>query len=144
MSKFQPSSSNGLEAMMFWISGGKGWLAHWINHKAVCRTDPATPGLLKRKLWLSFIYNQTAPVKNFNKKKLYKKILSVGFTEMVNKNFSLSSMLDSNGFIANTFVLNPRCISRRTGKNSFTSLCFFCCKCRVRIMDKLNMQSLKC
>ena len=43
LSKFQLSSSYGLEVMMFWISGGKGWLAHWINYEAVCR---AVPGLL--------------------------------------------------------------------------------------------------
>jgi hypothetical protein len=38
------------EAMMFWISGGKGsptdWLNEWRNYQAVCRTVPATLGLL--------------------------------------------------------------------------------------------------
>ena len=55
LSKFQLSSSNGLGFMMLWISGGKGSLTHWINElikelindEAVCRTAPATPGLLK-------------------------------------------------------------------------------------------------
>ena len=32
------------------IFGGKGWLSDLINHEAVCRTAPATPGLLKRRL----------------------------------------------------------------------------------------------
>ena len=27
--------------------GGKGWVNKWFNHKAVCRTALATPGLLK-------------------------------------------------------------------------------------------------
>ena len=47
LSKFQLSSSNGLAVMMLWISGGKGSLTDWINYEAVCRTAPATLGLLK-------------------------------------------------------------------------------------------------
>ena len=32
--------------MILWRSGEKGSLSEWINHKAVYRTAPATPGLL--------------------------------------------------------------------------------------------------
>ena len=46
LSKFQLSSSNGLGFMMLWISGGKGSLTELMNHEAVYRTGPATPGLL--------------------------------------------------------------------------------------------------
>ena len=46
LSKFQLPSSNCLWFMMLWRFGGKGWLTHSLNHKAVCRTAPATPGLL--------------------------------------------------------------------------------------------------
>ena len=53
LSKFQLSSSNGLGFMMLWISGGKGSLTQWINHEAVCRTAPATPGrLIIHILWI--------------------------------------------------------------------------------------------
>ena len=48
LSKFQLPSSYGLWFMIFWILGGKGWLPQWINDKAGCKTDPATPSLLKR------------------------------------------------------------------------------------------------
>ena len=37
---------NGLGFMMLWISGGKGSAIHWINKEALCKTAPATPGLL--------------------------------------------------------------------------------------------------
>ena len=33
---------------MFWCFGGKGWLSKLISNGGVCRTDPATPGLLIR------------------------------------------------------------------------------------------------
>ena len=46
LSKFQFSSSNNLGLMMFWRSGGKGWMSDSVNYEAVCRTAPATPGLL--------------------------------------------------------------------------------------------------
>ena len=50
LSKFQIPSSYGLGLMMFWRFGGKGWLNQWTNEwisdKGVCRTAPATPGLL--------------------------------------------------------------------------------------------------
>ena len=46
LSKFQLSSSSGLGLTMFWIYFHKPSLNNWINHKAVCRTAPATPGLL--------------------------------------------------------------------------------------------------
>ena len=46
LSKFQLSSSNGLGFMMLWISGGKGSVTRSVNDEAVCRTAPATPGLL--------------------------------------------------------------------------------------------------
>ena len=45
-------SSNGLGFMMSGRLEGKGWLIEWINqsisYKAICRTAPATPGLLTR------------------------------------------------------------------------------------------------
>ena len=44
------SSLNGLRVMMFWRFGGKGLLTESLNEssndEAVCRTAPATPGLL--------------------------------------------------------------------------------------------------
>ena len=50
LSKFQLPSSYRLWFMILWRSGGKGWLNEWIyeliNHKAVYRTAPATPGLV--------------------------------------------------------------------------------------------------
>ena len=48
LSKFQLSSSNGLGFMMLWISWGKGLINQSISHGGVCRTAPATPGLLNR------------------------------------------------------------------------------------------------
>ena len=47
LSKFQLPSSYSLWFMMLWISGGKGSVTQSVNHEAVYRTDPATPGLLK-------------------------------------------------------------------------------------------------
>ena len=51
LSKFQLPSSYRLWFMIIWRSGGKGWLTellnYWMNHEAVYRTAPATPGLLK-------------------------------------------------------------------------------------------------
>ena len=46
--------SNGMQFMMSWRLGGKGWLAEWMNqsinqsisYKAVCRTATAARGLL--------------------------------------------------------------------------------------------------
>ena len=46
LSKFQLPSSYGLWFMIFWRFGGKGLLTDWLNHEGVCRTAPATPGLL--------------------------------------------------------------------------------------------------
>ena len=50
VSKFQVPSFNGLGVMMFWRLVGKGsvnqWINEWMNHDGVCRTAPATPGLL--------------------------------------------------------------------------------------------------
>ena len=46
VSTFQVPSSNGLVFMVYWRFGGKGWLTRLIKYKGVCRTDPATPGLL--------------------------------------------------------------------------------------------------
>ena len=45
--QFQLSSSNGLGVMMFRRFGGKGSLIQSVSDEAVCRTAPATPGLLK-------------------------------------------------------------------------------------------------
>ena len=51
LSKFQLHSSNRLCFMILWRSGGKWWLTdlmnELINHEAVYRTAPATPGLFK-------------------------------------------------------------------------------------------------
>ena len=47
LSKFQLPSSYCLWFMILWRSGGKGWLTDLISDKAVYRTAPATPGLLK-------------------------------------------------------------------------------------------------
>ena len=48
--KVQVPSSNGLGVMTFWSLGGKGSVSEWVNwlisDKGVCRTTPATPGLL--------------------------------------------------------------------------------------------------
>ena len=46
LSNFQLPSSYSLWFMIFWRSGGKGWLTEWLNDEAVHRTAPATPGLL--------------------------------------------------------------------------------------------------
>ena len=44
LSTVQLSSSNGLEVMMFWRSGGKGWqtqsINEWVCDQGVCRTHP--------------------------------------------------------------------------------------------------------
>ena len=59
LSKFQPPSSYCLWFMILLRSGGKGWLNELIkesiNHEAVYRTAPATPGLLNT-LILSLVY----------------------------------------------------------------------------------------
>ena len=56
VSKFEVPSSNGLWFMIFCRFGGRGWLSDWINNRGVCRTAPATPGLLiiqmQYALWL--------------------------------------------------------------------------------------------
>ena len=48
--QFQLPSSYGLGVMMFWRFGGKGsirdWIYEWMSDKGVCRTAPATSGLL--------------------------------------------------------------------------------------------------
>ena len=51
LSKFQLPSSYGLWFMILWIFGEKAewltdWMNEWINYEGVCRTAPATPGLL--------------------------------------------------------------------------------------------------
>ena len=57
LSKFQLPSSYGLWLMILWISGGKGWDTESVNHKAVYRTAPATPGLLK-SCFLLYIFQK--------------------------------------------------------------------------------------
>ena len=49
LSKFQLFSSSGLGLTVLWIYFHKPSLNYWINHEAVYRTAPATPGLLKIK-----------------------------------------------------------------------------------------------
>ena len=50
LSKFQLPISYGLGVKVFWRYIHKGWATYWINEwindKGVCRTAPATPGLL--------------------------------------------------------------------------------------------------
>ena len=46
LSTFQLSTSFGLGVMVFLRFWGKGGVNHSISHKAVCRTAPATPGLV--------------------------------------------------------------------------------------------------
>ena len=54
LSKFQLPSSYCLWFMIFWWFGGKGWLTQSINNEAVCRTAPATPGLLTIKTSIAY------------------------------------------------------------------------------------------
>ena len=58
VSKFQLPRSFGLGVKVSWRFWTKGWLAEWMNEsiidEAVCRTAPATPGLLIRKGWPAF------------------------------------------------------------------------------------------
>ena len=46
LSKFQVPTSYGLEMKVCWRFEGKGWFNELIYHGGVCRTAPATPGLL--------------------------------------------------------------------------------------------------
>ena len=46
LSKFHLPSSSGLGLTVFGRYFHKPWLTYWINGKGVCRTVPATPGLL--------------------------------------------------------------------------------------------------
>ena len=46
VSKLQPSSSNGFGVMIFWRFGGKASVTDLFNDQVVCRTAPATLGLL--------------------------------------------------------------------------------------------------
>ena len=46
LSKFHLPSSYFLWFTILWTSRGKGSLTDWMNDEAVCRTAPATPGLL--------------------------------------------------------------------------------------------------
>ena len=55
LSKFQLPSSYCLWFMILWRSGGKGWLNESMNDKAVYRTAPVTPGLLKNSVFLSVV-----------------------------------------------------------------------------------------
>ena len=56
---FQVPSSNGFGFMVFWRFWGKGSLSQsiskWINDEGVCRTDPASQGLLK--IGMSIIFH---------------------------------------------------------------------------------------
>ena len=69
LSKFQLSSSYRLWFMILWRSGGKGSVAQSVNHKAVYRTAPATPGLLKMEIISSpfqvILKSQNAHLPNF-------------------------------------------------------------------------------
>ena len=71
LSKLQLFSSHSLGAMMFWRLWGKGslpdWLTDLISDGGVCRTAPATPGLLIT-FWFTFdkgkciISHKSAPI----------------------------------------------------------------------------------
>ena len=66
LSKFQLPSSNGLGFMISWRLGGKGsWLNEWINElikdEAVCRTVPATPGVLIILYNIWYLYDKELP-----------------------------------------------------------------------------------
>ena len=45
--KLQLPISYGLGVKVFWRYFHKGWLTDWVNYEGVCRTAPATSGLLK-------------------------------------------------------------------------------------------------
>ena len=66
LSKFQLPSSYGLWFMISWRLGGKGWLTHSltqsINDEGVCRTAPATPGLLIRIQLYPSLTHQSLPL----------------------------------------------------------------------------------
>ena len=54
LSKFQFPSSYGLGVKMFWRYFHKGWLSQLISDRGVCRTAPATPGLLNNNILVLF------------------------------------------------------------------------------------------
>ena len=58
--KIQVPSSNCLGVMVFWRFGGKGWIA-----KCVCRTAPATQGLLIRDIFFLIQVNQYVSTRFF-------------------------------------------------------------------------------
>ena len=59
VSKFQVRSSNGLVVMMFWRLGGKEWLSELFYPEGVCRTAPATLGLVNMsEILISSTWNQ--------------------------------------------------------------------------------------
>ena len=60
--------------MKIWRKRLSEWLNEWINHKAVCRTAPATPGLLKSVhffLLLSFFFKNLRFKKYLNPKQKF-------------------------------------------------------------------------
>ena len=59
VSNFHVPSSYGLGVKVFRRLGGKGWPTGWnnelLNYECVCRTAPATPGLLNTFHWIGLL-----------------------------------------------------------------------------------------
>ena len=58
LSTFQVPSSYGFGVNVFWRFGGKGSLSYLVNDKAICKTAPATPGMLNTLQWEMWIFCQ--------------------------------------------------------------------------------------
>ena len=72
VSKFQVPSYDGFGVIIFWRLGGKGSVTEWINDKCVCRTAPATPGLLKFSGFSLKLFPEDSPALQHNRKNNYK------------------------------------------------------------------------
>ena len=49
---------------VFWRLGGKGWLGNLLKYKGICKTDPATPGVLfslNRPYWADSVIKLPCP-----------------------------------------------------------------------------------
>ena len=99
LSKFQLSSSNSLGFMIFWRSGGKGSLSKLTNDKAVCRTAPATPGLLISTQMFAACLHMCWPVKHFREQLLITKLLLIIFDPPWSHNTRKSEQVPEWGFL---------------------------------------------
>ena len=61
VSNSQVPSSNGLGEMMYQRLWGKGWITELVNDKGVCRTAPATLGLLNTYIWAKLFSTNLVP-----------------------------------------------------------------------------------